>query len=95
MTSLLPACLAPGEAFPKGTPDELAAGLAPVPYSLRHACVSSWLNAGVSPTLVAEWAGHSVRVLLNIYAKCLYGEEEAAFRRILAFRKEHEENKPG
>ncbi|GAB7040702.1 MULTISPECIES: tyrosine-type recombinase/integrase [Catenuloplanes] len=77
------------------TPDELAAGLAPVPYSLRHACVSSWLNAGVSPTLVAEWAGHSVRVLLNIYAKCLYGEEEAAFRRILAFRKEHEANKPG
>ncbi|MFI5935763.1 tyrosine-type recombinase/integrase [Actinoplanes sp. NPDC051494] len=68
------------------TPDELAAGIAPDPYSLRHACVSTQLNAGVSPTLVAEWAGHSIAVLFKIYAKCLYGEEKEAFRRMDAFR---------
>jgi len=31
---------------------------------------------------VAEWAGHSVDVLLRIYAKCLAGHYEAAKRRI-------------
>jgi hypothetical protein len=31
----------------------------------------AWLNAGVQPTLVAEWAGHSVQVLLCVYAKCI------------------------
>lgn len=30
-----------------------------------------WLNGGVYPTQVAEWAGHSVDVLLRIYAKCV------------------------
>jgi integrase len=44
------------------------------PYDLRHAAVSTWLNAGVSPTQVAEWAGHSVDVLLTIYAKCIDGD---------------------
>ena len=29
-------------------------------YDLRHAAVSTWLNAGVPATQVAEWAGHSV-----------------------------------
>jgi integrase len=34
------------------------------PYDLRHAAVSTWLNAGVPAAQVAEWAGHSVgRVL--------------------------------
>ena len=61
--------------------------MAPVPYSLRHACLSGWLNAGVSAALVATWAGHSIAVLFKIYAKCLYGEQEAAFRRIDAFRR--------
>ena len=35
------------------------------PYDLRHACVSTWLNAGVSAPQVAEWAGHSVQMLLG------------------------------
>lgn len=43
------------------------------PYDLRHAAVSTWLNAGIDPTQVAEWAGHSVDVLLQVYAKCLDG----------------------
>lgn len=37
----------------------------PAPYDLRHACLSTWLNGGVYPTQVAEWAGHSVDVLLR------------------------------
>lgn len=44
--------------------------------------MSTWLNAGVSETLVAQWAGHSVSVLKKIYAKCLVGEEDRAKRRI-------------
>lgn len=52
----------------------LASPLAARPYDLRHAAVSTWLNAGVPPTQVAEWAGHSVEVLLKVYAKCIDGE---------------------
>ncbi len=33
-------------------------------------------------TQVAEWAGHSVEVLLRIYAKYIAGQDEAAKRRI-------------
>jgi len=36
----------------------------------------------VPPTQVAEWAGHSVRVLLTVYAKCVVGEEQRALRLI-------------
>ncbi len=64
------------------TPDEQASPLARRPYDLRHACLSTWLNGGVAPTQVAEWAGHSVDVLLRIYAKCLSGQQDLAKRRI-------------
>lgn len=64
------------------TPEEAASPLARRVYDLRHACVSTWLNAGVPPTQVAEWAGHSVEVLLRIYAKCIVGQDEVAKRRI-------------
>jgi integrase len=57
--------------------------LGKVPYQLRHAAVSLWLNAGVPATQVAEWAGHSVHVLLKVYAKCIDGQDEAARRRIV------------
>jgi integrase len=56
--------------------------VARVPYHLRHAAVSTWLNAGVPATQVAEWAGHSVHVLLKVYAKCIDGQDEVARRRI-------------
>lgn len=56
------------------TPDLARTPLAATPYDLRHAAVSTWLNAGIPATTVAEWAGHSVDVLLSIYAKCLDGE---------------------
>ena len=57
--------------------------LAETPYTLRHAAVSTWLNAGVGPPQGAEWAGHSVDVLLRVYAKCIAGEQDEAKRRIL------------
>jgi integrase len=60
---------------------EQASPLARRPYDLRHACLSTWLNGGVYPTQVAEWAGHGVDVL-RIYAKCVVGQDELAKRRI-------------
>jgi integrase len=64
------------------TPGQLRSPLAARPYDLRHAAVSLWLNAGVPATQVAEWAGHSVHVLLKVYAKCIEGQDEAARRRV-------------
>jgi integrase len=66
-------------AFP---PAVAASPLAERPYDLRHACLSTWLNAGVDPTQVAEWAGNSVEVLLRVYAKCITGRDELNRRRI-------------
>jgi len=67
------------EVFP---PEVVESPLAATPYDLRHAAVSTWLNGGVPPTQVAEWAGHSVEVLLQIYAKCLDGGTAALRDRI-------------
>ncbi len=64
------------------SPAEAASPLARRPYDLRHAAVSEWLNAGVAPTQIAQWAGHSVAVLLHTYARCIVGQDEAARRRI-------------
>ncbi|MER7505943.1 tyrosine-type recombinase/integrase [Nonomuraea pusilla] len=61
---------------------EYSSPLAKRPYDLRHACLSTWLNAGVPAKQVAEWAGNSVKVLLSTYAKCLVGQDEIAMRRI-------------
>lgn len=66
------------------TPEQVASPLAGRPYDLRHAAVSLWLNAGVPATDVAERAGHSVEVLLRVYAKCLDEGTASANRRIEA-----------
>ncbi len=66
------------------TPAVVASPLAKTPYDLRHAAVSTWLNGGVPPTDVALWAGHSVEVLLRLYAKCLDGGTEHLRRRVEA-----------
>jgi integrase len=63
-------------------PRQVGSPLAGRPYDLRHAAVSLWLNAGVPATEVAERAGHSVDVLLKVYAKCVDGEEATVNRRI-------------
>ena len=64
------------------TEKEFDSPLARRPYDLRHACVSTWLNAGILPAQVAEWAGHSVNVLLTVYAKCIDGAEVSAMRKL-------------
>jgi hypothetical protein len=43
------------------------------PYDLRHAALSLWLASGALPADVAARAGHSVRVLLAVYAHCIPG----------------------
>ena len=35
-------------------------------------------------TQVPAWAGHSVMVLLRVYAQCLEGQDEVAMRQIEA-----------
>jgi integrase len=64
------------------TPEQVASPLAARPYDLRHGAVSLWLNGGVAVTEVADRAGHSVEILLRVYAKCIDGGEEIANRRI-------------
>lgn len=49
---------------------------------MRAACVSYRLSRGISPARVARWAGHSIKVLLEIYAGWIFGGEAAAMRRI-------------
>ncbi|MEV4131450.1 hypothetical protein AB0J72_04720 [Dactylosporangium sp. NPDC049742] len=58
--------------------------LAKRPYDLRHAAVSTWLNGGVPPTDVAQWAGQSVEILFRIYAVCLDKGTEILRRRVSA-----------
>lgn len=64
------------------TPAQLASPLARRPYDLRHAAASLWLNAGVAPTEVAKRLGHSVAVLLRVYANCVDGGSDGMNGRI-------------
>jgi integrase len=66
------------------TKEVCASPLAKRPYDLRHAAVSTWLNSGVPAPEVAEWAGHSVAVLLDVYARCLEGGRQGAMNRVEA-----------
>lgn len=43
---------------------------------------TTWPTAGVAPTQVAAWAGHSVEVLLRVYAECLDDTESIAIAQI-------------
>lgn len=70
------------------TPSQAASPLAGRPYDLRHAAVSLWLNGGVPATEVAERAGHSVDVLLKVYAKCIDGQRDTVNKRIEALFEE-------
>lgn len=63
-------------------PVQVASPLARRPYDLRHAAVSLWLNAGVPPAEVARRVGHSVAVLLKVYANCVDGDEVMINERI-------------
>jgi len=66
------------------TPAQVVSPLARRPYDLRHAAASLWLNAGVPATEVARRLGHSVAMLLKVYANCIDGDEAIANLRIAA-----------
>jgi hypothetical protein len=71
-------------------PVVVSSPLASRPYDPRHSALSTWLNAGVDPTEVAERAGNSVEVLPTRYAKCLDGRQAVANRRIEDLLREYE-----
>ncbi|MFJ9940988.1 hypothetical protein [Streptomyces erythrochromogenes] len=60
------------------TKQEVKTPLAQVPYGLRAACVSLWLESGVSPAEVARRAGHSIAVLFRFYAKAIHRSQQQA-----------------
>jgi len=64
------------------TPAQAATPLLRRPYDLRHSGVTWRLNSGVPPTEVAAWAGHSVEVLMRVYAKCMTGLEDVWITRM-------------
>ncbi|MCC5476889.1 tyrosine-type recombinase/integrase [Streptomyces barringtoniae] len=66
------------------SPFEVTSPLARRPYDLRCAGVSFWLFSGVDPMEVARRAGHSVAVLLRVYAKVLAQAQDRANRQIEA-----------
>ncbi|MGX7676605.1 hypothetical protein [Plantactinospora sp. DSM 117369] len=55
-----------------------------VEKSRPAAGASLWLNAGLPAPEVADRAGHSVDVLLKVYAKCLDGDRSRMNERIEA-----------
>ena len=63
-------------------PDLAATALARRPYDLRHAALSLWLNATGAPAEVAARAGHSARVLHDVYVHCTGGQEDTVSQRI-------------
>ena len=54
------------------------------PYDLRHSGITWRLNSGVPATEIAAWAGHSVEMLLRVYARCVAGLEEVWISRMEA-----------
>ncbi|MFB7422587.1 tyrosine-type recombinase/integrase [Streptomyces hydrogenans] len=65
-------------------PERTDSPLAGRPYDLRHACITRWLNAGVSIAEVARRAGNSPEVIHRRYHGCVDGHEEIANRKIMA-----------
>jgi integrase len=53
-------------------------------YDLRHACATTWLQAGVPLGEVARRLGHSVDILVSTYVGALQGDDTIANRRIAA-----------
>ncbi len=63
-------------------PEQLGTPLLRRPYDLRHSGVTWRLNSGVPATEVAAWAGHSVEVLMRVYARCMTGLEDVWIARM-------------
>jgi integrase len=55
-------------------------------HGLRHAAITSWLNAGVPLKTAQAWSGHkTASVLLDTYLGVMRGDEEVAVERYQAF----------
>ncbi|MFG2002107.1 tyrosine-type recombinase/integrase [Spirillospora sp. NPDC048911] len=63
-------------------PAQVESPLAGRPYDLRHAAITTWLNAGVSLADAAKRAGNSPEVISRRYAGCLDGQEGNINKRI-------------
>jgi hypothetical protein len=64
------------------TPTQATSPLLRRPYDLRHSGVTRRLNSGTPATEVAAWAGHSVEVLMRVYARCMTGLEDVWIARM-------------
>jgi hypothetical protein len=65
-------------------PEDAASPLGKRPYDLRVAALSAWLSAGADPQTVARRAGHSVAVLLRVYAKFINNSDDTINAKIAA-----------
>jgi len=74
------------------TPAQADSPLAGRPYDLRHSGVTLALNAGVPAPEVARRAGHSVEVLLRVYAGCVDGQDRLWNSRIDDALRDDDEN---
>ena len=63
-------------------PEQLATPLMRRPYDLRHSGITWRLNSGVPATEIAAWAGHSVEMLMRVYARCVAGMEDVWIARM-------------
>ncbi|MES9522313.1 hypothetical protein [Streptomyces capoamus] len=54
-------------------------------YDNRNTRLTKWLNDGIPPAQVAEWAGISVAVLPATYARCIDGQLPDLKRRLEDF----------
>ena len=66
------------------TPEQRATPLMRRPYDLRHSGITWRLNSGVPATEIAAWAGHSVEMLMRVYARCVAGLEDVWIARMEA-----------
>lgn len=57
-------------------PDAAGTSLVRRPYDLRHSALSLWLAVGVPPAEIAVRAGHSVPILLSVYAHSVPGHDQ-------------------
>ncbi|MEV8031872.1 hypothetical protein [Streptomyces sp. NPDC086182] len=53
-------------------------------YDNRHTRVTKWLNDGIPPAHVADWAGNSVPALLAPQSRCVEGQLPDLKRRLEA-----------
>jgi hypothetical protein len=63
------------------TPGQVASPLAGRPCDLRHAALTTWLNAGIGRAEVSKRAGDTIEVLLRRYGGCLDKHADAINRR--------------